>query len=152
MQRLISKRVLIPFVAIAALAIAGIAYAYFTSSGTGSGTATVGSIGDVTIDDVVITGTLYPDGPAATVEFTVNNPTDAPVKVGAVVADGVTGLTGNCLADDFTFADVAVGAEIAAGGSYDGSGELSLANTSANQDDCQGASPVLHLKVDNSGL
>ena len=152
MRKLLHKRVLIPFAAIAVLAFAGIAYAYFTTGGSGSGTATVGSIGDVTIDDVVITGTLYPDGPAATVDFTINNPTDAPVKVAAVVSDGVTGLTGNCLAEDFTFADVPVGVEIAAGGSWDGSGELSLANTSVNQDDCQDASPVLHLKVDNTGL
>jgi len=152
MRKLMHKRVLVPFVAVAALAIAGIAFAYFTAGGSGSGTATVGSVGDVTIDDVVITGTLYPDGPAATVDFTINNPTDAPVKVGAVVADGIDGLTGNCLEADFTFADVPVGTEIAAGGHYDGSGELSLANTSANQDDCQGASPVLNLKVDNTGL
>lgn len=158
MRKLMRKRILVPVVAIAALAVAGIAVAYFTASGTGSGTATVGSAAGVTITNVTFDSTLYPGG-STTVRFTINNgSSDTAVSVDKVVADtgagtnGITGVTGNCLASDFTFGDVTVGRSIAAGSSVDATGTLRLADSSANQDDCQGASPVLNLKVDNSGI
>jgi hypothetical protein len=47
---------------------------------------------------------------------------------------------------------VTVNTEIAASGSTSSTGTLSMDDTSANQDACKSASPVLHLKVDNSGL
>ena len=158
MQKLMRKRILVPVVAIAAIAVAGIAVAYFTASGTGSGTATVGSAAGVTITGVTFDSTLYPGG-ATTVRFTINNSSsDTAVQVDKVVADtsagtnGVTGLPRGCDPADFSFGDVSVSASIAASRSTSSSGTLSLANTSANQDACQGASPVLHLKVDNSGI
>lgn len=158
MRKLMRKRILVPVVALAALAVAGIAVAYFTASGTGSGTATVGSAAGVTITNVSFDSTLYPGG-ATTVRFTINNSSsDTAVKVDKVVADtsygttGVDGLPSGCDPADFTFGDVSVNASIAASRSTDATGTLSLANSSANQDACQGASPVLHLKVDNSGI
>jgi hypothetical protein len=158
MRKLMRKRILIPVAAIAALAVAGIAVAYFTASGTGSGTATVGTSSGVTIDNVTIDSTLYPGG-SSTVRFTVSNPSaDTAVKVNKVVADtstytnGISGLPRGCDPADFSFGDVSVSASIDASGSTDSSGTLRFANTSANQDACQGASPVLHLKVDNSGI
>jgi len=158
MRKLMRKRILVPVAAIAALAVAGIAVAYFTASGTGSGTATVGSAAGVTITNVSLPDTLYPGGSTA-VRFTINNSSsNTAVQVDKVVADtsagtnGITGVTGNCLASDFTFDDVTVSRSIAADGSVDATGTLRLANSNASQDDCQGASPVLHLKVDNSGI
>ncbi len=153
MRKLMHKRVLIPVLAIAALAFAGVAYAYFTSSGTGSGTASVGTDAGVTISPVTFDSTLFP-GSSTAVHFTVNNTSaDTSAKVDKVVADGaVTGLPAGCLAADFHFADVSVGATIAPGGTASGSGTLSMDNTAANQDACKGAAPVLHLKVDNSGI
>src|SRR6185312_14069202 len=98
-----------------------VAFAYFTSSGTGSGTATVGSAANaLTITGVSIDSTLYPGGQSV-VRFTINNTSDSPVQVGSVVADtsagtnGITGLPVGCDASDFTFDDVTVGREIAAG-------------------------------------
>jgi hypothetical protein len=158
MQKLLRKRILVPVVAIAAIAVAGIAVAYFTASGTGSGTATVGSAAGVSIDSVSFDNTLYPGG-STTVRFTItNSSTDTAVQVDKVVADGsrgtngVSGLPDGCDASDFSFGDVTVSSSIAANGSKDATGTLRLANTNANQDACQGASPVLHLKVDNSGI
>jgi len=158
MRKLMRKRFLLPLAAVAALAITGVAYAYFTSSGSGSGTATVGTDAGVTIDSVSFDSTLYPGG-STTVHFTVNNASsNTAAKVGNVVADtsagtnGITGLPAGCSASDFTFADVSVNTEIAASGHFDGTGTLSMADTSANQDACKNASPVLHLKVDNSGI
>ena len=158
MRKLMRKRILVPVVALAALALAGIAVAYFTASGTGSGTASVGTVGDVTITDVTLPDTLYPGG-STSVRFTINNTSsDTAVSVDKVVADtrygttGVDGLPRGCDPADFTFADVSVNTSIAASGSTTGTGTLRFANSNANQDACQGAAPVLHLKVDNSGI
>ena len=96
-SRFTKKRVIIALAAVGVLAIVGVAAAFFTSSGTGSGSATVGSTGNVTIDSVTITGDLFPGGDAATVSYTVNNATGKSVKVGDVVADtgaGTNGITG----------------------------------------------------------
>jgi hypothetical protein len=158
MRKLMRKRILVPVAAIAALAVAGIAVAYFTASGSGSGTATVGSVAGVTITDVTLPDTLYPGG-STSVRFTINNSSaDTAVSVDKVIADtaygstGVDGLPRGCDPADFTFGDVTVNESISANGSTTGTGTLRFANTSANQDACQGASPVLHLKVDNSGI
>ncbi|MGB2711422.1 MAG: hypothetical protein WBC33_07880 [Conexibacter sp.] len=158
MRKLMRKRVLIPVAAVMALAIAGVAVAYFTSSGTGSGTASVGTDAGVTISPVTVNATLYPGG-SSSVDFTVNNTSaDTSAKVDKVVADtaagtnGITGLPAGCDAADFHFGDVTVNADIAASGSASASGTLSMDNTSANQDACKGASLTLHLKVDNSGI
>jgi hypothetical protein len=158
MRKLMRKRILIPVAAVVALAFAGVALAYFTSSGTGSGTATVGRDSGVTISPVTIDGPLYPGG-QSTVHFTINNTSsDTAVRVGKVVADlsagvnGISSLPAGCSAADFHFGDVVVGTEIAARGTAASTGTLSMDNTSANQDPCQGASPILNLKVDNTGL
>jgi hypothetical protein len=158
MRKLMRKRILVPVVALAAIAVAGIAVAYFTASGTGSGTATVGTVSDVTITDVTLPDTLYPGG-STSVRFTIANASaDTAVTVDKVVADtrygttGVDGLPRGCDAADFTFDAVTVSASIPASRSTTGTGTLSFANTNVNQDACQGASPVLHLKVDNSGI
>ncbi|HET6448392.1 MAG TPA: hypothetical protein VFG31_04715 [Conexibacter sp.] len=158
MRKLMRKRILVPVVALAALAVAGLAVAYFTASGTGSGTASVGTVSDVTITGVSFDSTLYPGGETV-VRFTLNNTsTDAAVNVDKVVADtsrgtnGITGLPAGCDAADFSFGDVSVGASIATSSSTSSSGTLRFADSGSNQDRCQGAAPVLHLKVDNSGI
>jgi hypothetical protein len=158
MRKLMRKRILVPVAAIAAFAVAGIAVAYFTASGTGSGTASVGTVSDVTITGVTLPDTLYPGG-STSVRFTINNTSaDSAVKVDKVIADtrygttGVDGLPRGCNPADFTFADVSVATSIAASDSTTGTGTLRFAESGSNQDACQGASPVLHLKVDNSGI
>jgi hypothetical protein len=158
MRKLMRKRILVPVAAIAALAVAGIAVAYFTASGTGSGTATVGSAAGVTITGVSLPDTLYPGG-STTVRFTINNSSsDTAVQVGKVVADtsagtnGISGLARGCDPADFTFDDVTVNDSIPAGRSVEKTSTLHFANTSVSQDACQGASPTLNLVVDNSGI
>ena len=130
------------------------AYAYWTASGTGQGTATVGTDNGVTIVVTNMGAALYPGGSAAVTFHVQNNSTTAPVMVGKVVQDGaVTGLTGGCLAADFSFGDVTLNESVAASGNGPNhTGSLSMANTGSNQDACKTQSPVLHLKTDNSGL
>ncbi len=159
MRKSIRKRIIVPIAVVAALAVAGLAAAYFTSGGTGSGTATVGSDSGVTISPVTFDNTIYP-GVSTTVHFTVNNASGkTAAKVGKVVADtsggntnGISGLPQGCPAADFHFNDVTLNTEIAANGSTATTGTLAMDDTSVNQDACKGASPVLHLKVDNSGI
>jgi hypothetical protein len=155
MKRFAKKQwVIIGIVAIVAGMAAFGAYAYWTASGTGQGTATVGTDNGVTI---VVTDTgnaLYPGG-SATITFHVqNNSTTSSVMVGDVVQDGpVTGLPAGCDAADFSFADVTLAETVAASSSgADHTGTLSMDNTASNQDACKGESPVLHLETDNSGL
>lgn len=158
MRKLMRKRIVAPIAAIAVLALAGIAIAYFTASGTGSGSGSVGTDAGLTITNVSFDSPLYP-GAGSVVRFTINNPsTDAAVRVSRVIADttagtnGITGLTGGCLAADFRFDAVTIDASIGAGSSLDAAGTIAMAETGANQDACQGQSPVLNLKVDNSGI
>jgi hypothetical protein len=158
MRKLLRKRILVPVVAIAAFAVAGIAVAYFTASGTGSGTASVGTAAGVTIGRVTFDNALYP-GTSTPVRFTItNSSSDTAVQVDKVVADtafgatGVDGLPRGCDAADFSFADVSVSASVPAGGSTSAGGTLRFAESGSNQDACQNAAPVLHLKVDNSGI
>ncbi|MBS1870439.1 MAG: hypothetical protein JSS99_12335 [Actinobacteria bacterium] len=158
MRKLMRKRILVPVVALAALAVAGIAVAYFTASGTGSGTGTVGADSGVTITDVTLPDTLYPGGSTA-VRFTITNSSaDTAVSVDKVVADtrygttGVDGLPVGCDASAFTFADVSVGQSIDAGRSVTASGTLRFADNGRNQDACQNGAPTLHLKVDNTAI
>jgi hypothetical protein len=140
---------------IGALVVAGGAIAFWTTSGTGSGTATVGTDAGVTFSTVTYSGLpLYP-GTSAGVNFTLTNASaSAPVRISSVVADnavhtnGISGLPVGCQQTDFTFPNLAVNQEIPAGGSLVlTTGTLQFANTAVNQDACENASPVLHLKV-----
>jgi hypothetical protein len=155
MKRFAAKRwLLLGVVTVVAGMAAFGAYAYWTASGTGAGTATVGTDSGVTI---VVTDTgaaLYPGG-SATITFHVqNDSSSSAVTVGKVVQDGpVTGLPAGCSAADFSFGDVTLNEPVAASSNgANHTGSLVMANTGANQDACKNASPVLHLKTDNSGL
>ena len=147
----------IVFGLVAALVVAGAAIAFWTSTGTGQGTATVGTSSGLPISAVTFGNTLYPGGKSP-VSFTITNSSaNSAITVNQVAADtsfgatGVTGLPGGCLAADFTFPTFTVNQSIPAGGTLNvtvpTAGGLAFANTAVNQDACKGASPVLHLKA-----
>ena len=140
-----------------AIVVAGAAIAFWTSSGTGSGTATVGTDSGLPISAVTFGNTLYPGGKTP-VSFTITNSSaNTAITVNQVAADtsfgtnGITGLPGGCLPADFTFPTFAVNQSIPASGTLNltvpTAGGLAFANTAVNQDACKGASPVLHLKA-----
>ena len=59
---------------------AGVAAAFFSASGTASGTTTVGKLTPLTVHFTGSTGTIFPGGPnnapsSATLTFKVSNPT-----------------------------------------------------------------------------
>ncbi|MGH2975135.1 MAG: hypothetical protein ACRDLL_09765 [Solirubrobacterales bacterium] len=137
----------------AALAVAGVALAYFTSSGSGTGSAAVGSASSVTLH-ASISSTLYP-GSSSPVTFTVDNPSSGVQRVGTVSLSSIsvdaahsscsTTITGGN--PDFTMAAVPVNQVVTPGNgqSVSATGTLAMNETGANQDACQGATLTLHL-------
>jgi hypothetical protein len=152
---------------IAAMASVG-AYAYWTASGTGSGSATVGTDDGVTIDNVLFSGSLYPGGSVDVSFDIVNNSANTSVNVHKVITDlaqGTNGITlmapANCNENWFTYSGAtlaaAPGVPIAASATYNvavgNGGTLSMSNeVNVNQDACKNATFTLNLKTDNSGI
>lgn len=153
---------------IAAMASVG-AYAYFTATGEGAGSATVGTSTDWDVDTTAETGgPMYPGGNSTTyvdVDYTVTNPSAgnqnlANVNIKVAESDGTAWSSGTCDAFDFelsldggtTFA--AAGASVndtelagnAAPGEVRGPATVTIRMIdNGNQDDCKDAIVPLYL-------
>ena len=148
-----SKKVLTAFGCVVALAVAGIALAYFTSTGSGTGTATAGSSSPVTLH-ATISSSLYP-GSSSPVTFTVDNPSSGVQRVGTVSLASISVDAGHSTCSttisggnpDFTMAPVPVNQVVTPGNgqSVAATGTLAMNETGVNQDGCQGATLTLHL-------
>jgi hypothetical protein len=147
------KRIIIAFVALFSLAGVGIAFAYWTSSGSGDGTATTGesTAFEITVDPAV--GTIAPGNAGQTVDFHVANPSDdaqylSDVTATMADADGTAWVPPEgCDIADFTvdMTSPAPSGDIAGGNSVDGTVTVTLTNTTENQDACQGQTVPLHF-------
>ncbi len=148
------KRALLALCCTGLLALAGVAYAYFTTSGSGTVTATVGSSSAVTLKGTV-TGNLYP-GSSSPVSLTVDNPSAGKQRVGTISLEKITadaGHSGCSVATtggnpDFAMADVVVNKTFAPGNgqAVTPNGSLTMNDTGVSQDACQGAMLTLTLK------
>ncbi len=119
----------------------GIAVAFWTTSGTGQGSAAAGTTTNVTITQTAPISNLYPDGPGAPIEVDIYNPDDSDVTITSVTAAVTdTGAVG-CTAADFAISgNVWDGGTIAGGATVSASGaELSMIDTGLDQDACKGA-------------
>jgi hypothetical protein len=152
----VNKRKFIPvaIALVAVIAVSGVAYAFWTAGGSGSGTATAGDVSTLTVNQTnTITG-LYPGGPAQTLTGNFNNPNAYSVMVGHVTATvgSVTGNPGTCPLTDFVVGGTAtVNALIPAGnnqGAWTGL-TIRLDETGVNQDGCKGATVHLTYSVTN---
>jgi hypothetical protein len=141
------KRVLLPFGGVVVLIVAAVAIAYFTSSGSGTGSATVGSSSAVTLHGTTAS-TLYP-GTSSSVSFTVDNPSPGTERVGTIQLASVTTDAGHsgCVMTDFTMPAVVANQSFPSGNgqAVTATGTLSMANSASNQDACQGAPLTLNL-------
>jgi hypothetical protein len=147
------KAVLLSTCIAVGLALAGIAVAYFTSTGSGTGTAAVGASSNVTLHGA-LAGALYP-GASTTVSLTLDNPSPGSELVGAVHLEGITpdaGHSGCSTAitggnPDFTMPDVAVNQSFPNGNgqAVATTGTLTMRETGVNQNACQGATLTLNL-------
>jgi hypothetical protein len=147
------RRALIALGCICALAVAGVALAYFTSSGSGTGNATVGSSSPVTLH-ATVSSNLYP-GTSSPVSFTVDNPSAGSQRVGTITLSSITvdaghstcSTTINGANPDFSMPAVAVNKVFGPGNgqAVTPAGSLTMNETGVNQDPCQGATITLHL-------
>jgi hypothetical protein len=155
MMRKFSKRSTVIAAACAAVAIlgGGVAYAFWTAGGAGTGTAETGTSADITIVQTTVVTPMGPGIAAQPLEGNFNNSNEGPVYVTSVTAniDSVTqavDAVGPCSATDYTLTDevMTVGAEVTAGdaqGSWSGA-TIAFANDPAtNQDGCKGATVEL---------
>jgi hypothetical protein len=153
MPQVSKKRLLTAIAAAAGLALAAGAYAYFTSTGSGTGTATVGSSSAVTLHGT-LGGNLYP-GASQTVTFTVDNPSPGSERVGTISLTKVAADAGHSSCSttisgekpDFTMPAVTVNKTFGPGNgqAVTPTGSLTMNDTGANQDACQGATLTLTL-------
>jgi hypothetical protein len=141
------RRALVALGAAGTVVAVGIALAYFTASGSGTGSATGGTSSAVTIHGTAATS-LFP-GTSTTVNFTVDNPSQGAQRVNAIQLESVTTDAAHsaCVMSDFTMPNVTVNQTFPNGNgqAVTATGTLSMANTALNQDACQGAPLTLHL-------
>jgi hypothetical protein len=134
---------IIALITLGALVAGGTAaYAYWTTQGTGTGTATTGSVENLTVTQTSQPTDIYPGGPARELEGTIDNPNDSSVEVaGLTAAVTSTGVTG-CDVEDYSIVGTATlaGTVVPGDGTlgWDGLG-VELENTAENQDACQNA-------------
>lgn len=149
-RKAMKKRTIAIFGVIAVLAVAGIAVAYWTTTGSGSGSGAVAASNGTLALHGSITNPLTP-GATSPVSLTADNGNSSSEQVGtvhAVVTIDETHANAGCQASDFTIGDTAENQVIAAGGkavALSHNASISMADTSANQDACQGATISLAL-------
>ncbi len=145
-------------VAIVGLVVIGgsfAAYAYWTTTGSGTGSASTGTTAAITAVQTSTISGLRPGGSAQTLSGNFTNTTNSggTVYVTTVTAsiDSVTGGDGACAASDYTLANAVmnVGADVIAGtgvGSWTGA-TLQFNNKVTNQDGCKNATVNLAYAV-----
>lgn len=136
----------------------GVAYAFWTAGGSGTGTAETGTTTGLTVNQDALTADLAPGVAAQTLSGDFDNTNDGPVYVTSVTTsiDSVTKAqgapTGTCDASDYTLTDatMTVDAEVATGdgvGSWSGATLAFNNKTDTNQDACKGATVTLAYSV-----
>ena len=119
---------------------ASAAFAYWTTSGGGSGSASVGDASAVTVNQTSPISDLYPGGASKALSGTFTNP-GHPAHVASVTASvTATGVAG-CDADDFVIGGSSLipDAEVVTGSTWSGL-NVSMTDTALNQDACKNAS------------
>ena len=137
--------------ALAVVILAGFAstgaYAYWTTSGSGTGSASAGTLSQVTIDDVVIGAALRPNGPARDVTIKLKNPNSFPVDIVSIAADAITSDKSGCggSGTGVTLDLSAVTGSIAANFTKSFTTSASMSASSVNE--CQGATFASNLTL-----
>ena len=137
-----------------ALTGGGVAFAYWTTSGNGSGSAATGDSSAFTVEtDAAVGDLLTPGGPTQTITFHVTNENSGVQRLQAVVAkvandDGSAWNSGNCSAADFDVSATSFTAgDVASGATKDGTFTISMKNLSTSQDDCKNVTVPLYVSA-----
>ena len=152
MHKLSRKSVAIGAGTILFLSGAGGAFAYWTNTGAGSGTAATGTNAAVTVNQTSLVTGLYPGDPDQTLSGNFTNINAGATWVTAVTAAGYTidaaHVTAGCTVagGHYTLGGTAaVGANVPAGanqGSWTGL-TIRMNNLASNQDFCKGATVTI---------
>jgi hypothetical protein len=143
---MINKKRAVVLGAVAVLAVAGVAIAFWTTTGAGEGSGKVASSNGTLVLHGSISNELTP-GSTSPVTFTVDNGGSSSLQVGTVHAVVSTDKVG-CEVSDFTIADTVENQTIApesSGVALANNGSIEMADTSENQDACKGAAITLTL-------
>ena len=158
------KRVLTMLSVVGVLAISVAAFAYWTTSGSGSGSATAGSDAGVTVAGDPANG-IYPGGNVAVTSVVTNSSSTQAQYVSnlhVTISIDSAHATAGCDAAWFTYKAnseasgdsnphaVTLNTEIAASGTHSVPGKVFMADTTSNQDACKGATINLAYTVNNS--
>jgi ABC-type glycerol-3-phosphate transport system substrate-binding protein len=142
-----TKRIAVLALAAGLVVAGGAAFAYWTTGGTGTGSAATGNVAGITINQTsTITG-LYPGGPAVALAGDFTNGNSGPVHVNQVTVAVDPAFSAKadttkpaCTAADFTVtqpgltnADIASGTHV---GGWSGA-TVKLLNSATNQDNCK---------------
>jgi len=144
---------------VAAIVASGAAFAYWTSNGTGAGTAAADTgVSNVTVVQTSTLNPMFPGDTPQTLSGNFDNPGPNAVFIVSVTAhiDSVTlaadAPAGTCDATDFVLANATapVGAEVAVGagvGAWSGPTIHFNDKTTVNQDACKGATVNLTYTI-----
>ncbi len=164
LRKFAKRRVLAAFTVIGVLALAGGAFAYFTSSGSAGGYASVGTNNPLSVTlGHDSTGVLYPGSGTETLSFSITNPNAGNVQLSGVTAAVTSAADGNvidantsaeasgCAAWWFTATPNVNGTlpyVMPAGGpAVTGSVAVTMQDSGGNQDACQGVLPEITLST-----
>ena len=137
------------------LAIAGVATAYWTQGGSGTGSGSTGTTSSITVNQTSTVANLYPGGAPQALSGDFTNPNASSVFVANVTAVVNPAFSSQadvtkppCTAADFVIAGAApVATQIASGanvGSWSGL-TLQMINAATNQDNCKNVTvPILY--------
>jgi hypothetical protein len=166
------RRVIAALTVVGALALAGGAFAYFTSSGTGTGSVSVGSAGAWSLTSGTATGPALAPDPAVgganveSIPYTVKNTGSGSESLSQVVVSVLTGTGAAwssqtqtappCTAADFSVDGAAPGSpavdthlagDLASGQSKTGTVTVELIDNGQNQNNCEGVSVPLYFSA-----
>jgi hypothetical protein len=149
-MRKLNKKIVVGTAAAAVVLVGGgIAFAYWSTTGSGSGSATNAASNGTVVLHAAFAGGLTP-GASETVTYTADNAGTSSLRVGTItptVSIDAAHVTSGCAVTDFTIAPTTSNTTVAAttNGVAAGTGTLFFADTAANQDGCKGATITLTL-------
>ena len=154
-----ARKATVAAIGVAVIAIAATAFAFWTTSGSGNDTGTVGTVGALAVAVNLADGSHPGDGPTGVaVSGTVTNPTTSAISLTQVAGDPAYAATNflsvdaahsGCVLTDFALTvDPIPGSPVtlaANGGNEAFSGRLIMNESGVDQNACQGAVLTLHL-------
>ena len=153
MLKLTKRRSVVVLCALVALGLAVGAYAYFTSTGSGTDqTAAIGTSSNFTVSFGTATGTMYPGAGTDSIPYTITNTNTGSQRLNAVTAtvnaDGSGNITSSgtpvvgCLAAWFTATPATVTpTTLAPNGTFNSTIAVTMTDSGTNQNPCQGKAP-----------